>query len=222
MCSAVHRSLYELQSEQSHKTDNEHVLHLPLPTRVARLVLSRLALLAQKLVNIALRRHGAILDRSGDIHDLLRWGLLRLLLLLLRWLLRLMMRHRRMLVNVHSRLRLGLLVMLRILRPVVIQRRVERKVCVTHSGGGRGKGPVAVFQKVAAMLATAGLKRLLMMLLEIDGFARLAGPARWTADQGWRRRLGRRRFRGQGLILAVLLVGSTRFASEGATAQMES
>ena len=154
----MHRSLYELQSEQSYDTNSEYVLHFPLPTRVARLVLSRLALLAQKLVNIALRRHGTILHRSGDIHNLLRWGLLLLLVLLLRWLLRLMMRHRRMLVNVHSRLRLGLLVMLRILRPVVVQRRVEREVCVAHSGGGRSKGPIAVFQKVAAMLATAGLE----------------------------------------------------------------
>lgn len=56
-----------------------------------------------------------------------------------------------------------------------------------------------------------------MVLLEIDGLARLAGPARWTADQGkqglrwWRRRrLGAAsvpRTRILVLVLAVLLVG---------------
>jgi len=109
-------------------------------------VLPSLALFAQKLVDVALRRHGAFLHCSGDIHDLLLVGLLLVGMLLLR-LLRLVMRHWRVVITVHTGRwwwwLLGLLLLLlrlRLLgidRRVVVQRRVQREIVAAHGSSGR-------------------------------------------------------------------------------------
>jgi len=80
-------------------------------------VLSCLALFAQKLVDIALRWHGAFLYCSGNIHDLL---LMRRLLGLLR----LVMGHWRMVIAIHAwgRWLLGLLLLLMLLLLLGIDR----------------------------------------------------------------------------------------------------
>jgi hypothetical protein len=107
-------------------------------------MLPSLALFAQKLVDVALRRHGAFLHCSGDIHDLLLVGLL------LVGLLRLVMRHRRVVIAIHTGqwwllgLLLGLLLLLMWLldigRGVVVQRRVQREIVAAHGGSGRRGG----------------------------------------------------------------------------------
>lgn len=102
-------------------------------------MLPSLSLFAQKLVDVALRRHGAFLHCSGNIHDLL---LVRLLLGLLR----LVMRHWRMVVAIHTGRRwllgllLGLLLLLDIRRGLVVQRRVQREIVAAHGGNGRHGG----------------------------------------------------------------------------------
>ena len=114
-------------------------------------MLPSLALFAQKLVDVALRRHGAFLHCSGDIHDLLLVGLLLVGLLLvgmlLLRLLRLVMRHWRVVITVHTGRwwwwLLGLLLLLlrlRLLgidRRVVVQRRVQREIVAAHGSSGR-------------------------------------------------------------------------------------
>lgn len=92
-------------------------------------MLSRLALLAQELVDVALRRHRALLHRRGHVHG-------RLLLLLLgRGRLMLMRGHGRVLVAVQA---LGRVLLGFRIRIVVVQRRVEREVAA--HGGGAGLG----------------------------------------------------------------------------------
>jgi hypothetical protein len=117
--------------------DGKHILHFPLPTRIACLVLSRLALFAQKFVNVALRRHCSLLDSSRDVHNLL---------LLLRLRLRLMVRHGCMIVYIHAaRLMLLLLLLwLRLLLDIVLimQRRVQ-KIVAAHGCWSPGAGPVS-------------------------------------------------------------------------------
>jgi hypothetical protein len=117
--------------------DGKHILHFPLPTRIACLVLSRLALFAQKFVNVALRRHCSLLDSSRDVHNLL---------LLLRLRLRLMVRHGCMIVYIHAA-RLMLLLLLLWLRLVldivlIMQRRVQ-KIVAAHGCWSPGAGPVS-------------------------------------------------------------------------------
>jgi hypothetical protein len=119
--------------------DGKHILHFPLPTRIACLVLSRLALFAQKFVNVALRRHCSLLDSSRDVHNLL-------LLLRLRLRLRLMVRHGCMIVYIHAA-RLMLLLLLLWLRLVldivlIMQRRVQ-KIVAAHGCWSPGAGPVS-------------------------------------------------------------------------------
>lgn len=118
------------KSIKARQTQRHHVLHLPLPTRVTSLVLSRLALLAQELVDVALRRHRALLHRRGHVH-----GRLLLLLLLGRRRLMLMRGHRRVLVAVQA---LGRVLLGFRIRIVVVQRRVEREVAA--HGGAAGLG----------------------------------------------------------------------------------
>ena len=106
-------------------------------------MLPSLALFAQKLVDVALRRHGAFLHCSGNIHDLLLVGLLLRLL-------RLVMRHWRVVITIHAwrrrwllGLRLMLLLLLLLLgihRGLVVQRRVQREVVAAHGGSGRRSG----------------------------------------------------------------------------------
>jgi hypothetical protein len=127
------------------RENQEHVLHFSLPARVASFMLPSLALFAQKLVDVALRRHGAFLHCSGNIHDLLLVGLLLRLL-------RLVMRHWRVVITIHAgrrrwllglRLMLLLLLLLLLLgihRGLVVQRRVQREVVAAHGGSGRRSG----------------------------------------------------------------------------------
>ena len=106
-------------------------------------MLPSLALFAQKLVDVALRRHGAFLHCSRNIHDLLLVGLLLRLL-------RLVMRHWRVVITIHAwrrrwllGLRLMLLLLLLLLgihRGLVVQRRVQREVVAAHGGSGRRGG----------------------------------------------------------------------------------
>lgn len=128
------------------RKNQEHILHFSLSARVASLMLPSLAFFAQKLVDVALRRHGAFLHCSWDIHDLLLVGLLLLRLL------RLVMRHWRVVIAIHTGRRwwwlLGLLLLLLLLRlrllginrGVVVQRRVQREIVAAHGSSGRRDG----------------------------------------------------------------------------------
>jgi len=128
------------------KMGRKHILYFSLPTRIARLVLSGLALFAQEFVNVALRWHGAFLDSSRNIHYLLLVLLLVLLLMLLRQrqlvrLLRLVMRHGSMMVvAVHAWLLVllwrGLVLDFRRVR--IVQRRIQ-EIVAAHGGDGAGK-----------------------------------------------------------------------------------